>query len=255
MKVQLKVMSLAGKTLLQLPCSRSMTLGVLKEMIEAALHMPRSTQRLLTAEPKELKEDTCTLDSLLPQELKVDLTLVKQKPETRTLFDEAKLGNGSSCLALLKSPDLAELVNYVHAEHKQSCLHAAAQQRLSATCHAILRSPHFQQVNLQDNARYSALDYAVRSNLPDVCEAIMSRDDFEGPDKSLLLVAILKGLGEVVCTLAPRLPREILLEPVHTLCGYEYGSFHGMTPQQICEEKGLAEAARAIELAVGKDAS
>eukprot|EP00913_Durusdinium_trenchii_P015710 g14763.t1 len=214
-KVQLKVMSLAGKTLLQLPCSRSMTLGVLKEMIEAALHMPRSTQRLLTAEPKELKEErpSARLGRCWWLELKVDLTLVKQKPETRTLFDEAKLGNGSSCLALLKSPDLAELVNYVHAEHKQSCLHAAAQQRLSATCHAILRSPHFQQVNLQDNARYSALDYAVRSNLPDVCEAIMSRDDFEGPDKSLLLVAILKGLGEVVCTLAPRLPREILLEP------------------------------------------
>lgn len=266
--LEIRLLSAAtGDTLLRLPkVDRSCKLGVLKEMIEAALRIPRPAQRLLF-QTEELNQDYNTLGSLLPQDVRyLDLTIIKQQTPPDALFKEAQAGNGSTCLAMFQLPDIEELLQYFDEATQRSCLHAAAEQRLSATCLAILESPHFPHLNLESSGRMTALHAAIRSDLPDVCRAILSRSDYQGRARdanigelSVLHFAILyrhvAALQAMVSRLSicqsiqvPLLSRDALIEPFPDCRFWANGwkMYEGCRPQQVCEQMGLTEAAKAI---------
>eukprot|EP00438_Fugacium_kawagutii_P035615 Skav231845 [mRNA] locus=scaffold2215:311436:318178:+ [translate_table: standard] len=246
-----------GEQLISLHIKRSSKLGILKEMIEAAVRIPKQAQRLLF-QTEELKEDDLELGSLLPQDAQeVDLTIIKQKTAPDALFTEAQGGNGSSCLAMFQLPDIAELLQYVHEASQRSCLHAAAEQRLSATCHAILNSPHFPHLNLISVGRMTALHSAIRSELPDVCSAILSRNDYRDhrgdtkDDISVLHFAILHRHTEALEAMVPLLSSDSLLEtfPKGFFPSWFGGwkRYEGLRPQEVCEQIGMTEIANVIK--------
>ncbi|CAJ1356056.1 unnamed protein product [Effrenium voratum] len=150
--LDVRVLSVAGEVLLRLSARRDWKLTRLKEFLEAALKMPKLTQRLLHGQ--EVLEDQSVLGSCVQDcDPRLDLTLVRQKPPVDSLMQQAMLGNGSSCLTLLQLPEALELVNFTEEMSPLSCLQAAALMRLNATCLEILKMPGFRLVNQADILR------------------------------------------------------------------------------------------------------
>mmetsp|Transcript_22791 Transcript_22791/g.52750 ORF Transcript_22791/g.52750 Transcript_22791/m.52750 type:complete len:236 (-) Transcript_22791:154-861(-) len=191
----------------------------LKELVEAALHRPRPTQRLLL-EQTVLEEDFRSLAGLLPEgATEAEITLLKQDTAPSSLFDEARAGRGGTCLALLQLPEKVKLMNYVDPELQQSCLYMAARMRLGAACLTILECQEFEHINLTTKGprSYTALHAAVASNMPDVCAAILKRKDFtQGRQRvhgeSALDTAVAKGHRDCVFAMVPLLSTRDLLD-------------------------------------------
>eukprot|EP00439_Symbiodinium_sp_Y106_P049848 s1751_g6.t1 len=221
--IRVRVLSISGETLLTLPrADRCWTMMRLKELVEAALRRPRCTQRLLLQHEdleKDANQDFRSLAGLLPEgAAELDITLLKQEARPSALYEEAKAGRGGSCLALLQLADNQKLINHVDTASQQSVLHIAAAMRLGAACLGIAANAEFEHVNLIDRRRnWTALHWAVFSNMPDVCTAILSRKDFregghrDDSGETALDRAIEAGYRECIFAMVPLLSTKALL--------------------------------------------